>query len=175
GNLGSVFALLAYPAAVEPTLRLADQGWLWAVGYGLFVALTLACHWLVYRAAGGPEGAASADARRSDESRDTETAIDWPQRLRWGALAFIPSSLMLGVTTFVTTDIAAVPLFWVLPLMIYLITFVVVFARRVILPPSLADRALPLCALVLVTVIVFASHLPPVAQSPLHLITFFFA
>ena len=82
---------------------------------------------------------------------------------------------MLGVTTFVTTDIAAVPLFWVLPLTIYLLTFVLVFAKRVVLPASVAGRALPLCALVLVTVIVFASHLPPVAQSPLHLVTFFFA
>jgi SAM-dependent methyltransferase len=174
GNLGSVFALLAYPAAVEPTLRLADQRWLWAIGYGLFVTLTLACHWLVYRAAGAREPIADAPSSQQTP-RDEAAKIAWPQRLRWGVLAFIPSSLMLGVTTFVTTDIAAVPLFWVLPLTIYLITFVLVFAKRVVLPPSLADRALPLCALVLVTVIVFASHLPPVAQSPLHLITFFFA
>ena len=171
GNLGSVFALLAYPAAVEPTLRLADQRWLWAVGYGLFVALTLACHWLVYRAAGLRPASAPIESQRDD----AEEAVTWPQRLRWGVLAFIPSSLMLGVTTFVTTDIAAVPLFWVLPLMIYLLTFVLVFAKRAVLPASLAVRALPLCALVLVTVIVFASHLPPVAQSPLHLVTFFFA
>src|SRR5207247_10919546 len=92
-----------------------------------------------------------------------------------GALGFIPSSLMLGVTTFVTTDIAAVPLFWVLPLTIYLLTFVLVFAKRVILPQWLAVRALPLCALVLVTVIVFAGALPPFAQGPLHLLTFFVA
>jgi len=172
-NLGSVFALLAYPAVVEPTLRLADQSWLWAVGYGLFVALTLACHWLVYRAA-GPAAAEFPSPENSGLPDDAEP-ITWAQRFRWGVLAFIPSSLMLGVTTFVTTDIAAVPLFWVLPLMIYLLTFVLVFAKRVILPPALAVRALPLCALVLVTVIVFATHLPPVAQSPVHLLTFFFA
>ena len=171
-NLGSVFALLAYPALVEPTLRLADQSWLWAVGYGLFVALTLACHWLVYRAVGSSTAADSLDEEIRDAHTDPVTSA---QRLRWGVLAFIPSSLMLGVTTFVTTDIAAVPLFWVLPLTIYLLTFVLVFAKRVVLPPALAVRALPICALVLVTVIVFASHLPPMAQSPLHLVTFFFA
>src|SRR5205823_11218095 len=91
GNLGSVFALLAYPAAVEPTLRLADQGWLWAVGYGLFVALTLACHWLLYRAAGLPAASAPIESQRDD----AEEAVTWPQRLRWGVLAFIPLSLML--------------------------------------------------------------------------------
>ena len=170
-NLGSVFALLAYPAVVEPTLRLADQSWFWAAGYGMFVALTLASHWLVYRAA----GSSSEDSWREESGDARAEPIAWAQRLRWGVLAFIPSSLMLGVTTFVTTDIAAVPLFWVLPLTIYLLTFVLVFARRVIVPNALAGRALPLCALVLVTVIVFASHLPPAAQSPLHLITFFFA
>jgi SAM-dependent methyltransferase len=175
-NLGSVFALLAYPAVVEPSLRLADQSWLWAAGYGLFVALTLACHWLVYRAVGSANGESPAPEGSGLEDENTSAdPVTWAQRLRWGVLAFIPSSLMLGVTTFVTTDIAAVPLFWVLPLTIYLLTFVLVFAKRVVLPPGLAARALPLCALVLVTVIVFASHLPPAAQSPLHLITFFFA
>src|SRR5439155_24892608 len=94
GNLGSVFALLAYPAAVGPALRLADQRWLWAVGYGLFVALTLACHWLVYRAAGLRPASAPIESQRDD----AEEAVTWPQRLRWGVLAFIPSSLMLGVT-----------------------------------------------------------------------------
>src|SRR5204863_9563621 len=98
-NLGSVFALLAYPAVVEPTLRLADQSWLWAVGYGLFVALTLACHWLVYRAA-GPAMAAMPGPNRHGremggrgsqvdaEQADTEP-IAWAQRFRWGVLAFI--------------------------------------------------------------------------------------
>src|SRR5438445_9428516 len=119
-NLGSVFALLAYPALVEPTLRLADQSWLWAVGYGLFVALTLACHWLVYRAVGSSTAADSLDEEIRDAHADPVT---WAQRLRWGVLAFIPSSLILGVTTFVTTDIAAVPLFWVLPLTLSLLTF----------------------------------------------------
>ncbi len=171
-NLGSVFALLAYPALVEPTLRLADQSSLWAVGYSLFVLLTLGCYWLVYRAGASHHSDGQPEAPPVTEAMPP---IPWTDRLRWGALAFIPSSLMLGVTTFVTTDIAAVPLFWVLPLIIYLLTFVLVFAKRVIVPPALASRALPLSALVLVTVIVFASHLPPVAQSPLHLITFFFA
>src|SRR5262245_49229442 len=86
-NVGSVFALLAYPAIVEPTLRLVDQGWLWAAGYGVFVALTVGCHWLVYRATGGRDENAEANA-----PHESAPPIPWAQRLRWGALAFIPSS-----------------------------------------------------------------------------------
>ena len=129
GNLGSVFALLAYPLAVEPTLRLADQSWLWAVGYGLFIALTVACHWLLYRAVGLRAGTADPQSARDDDRGEDAGAVSWPQRLRWGALAFIPSSLMLGVTTYITTDIAPVALLWILPLTIYLLTFILVFTR----------------------------------------------
>ncbi len=56
--------------------------------------------------------------------------IGWPQRLIWVALAFVPSSLLLGVTTHITTDIASAPLFWVLPFALYLLTFIIAFARR---------------------------------------------
>src|SRR5437763_7632733 len=80
GNLGSVFALLAYPLAVEPTLRLADQSWLWAVGYGLFIAFTVACHWLVYRAAGVQATSSSADGSSSME-RERHEPVPWPERL----------------------------------------------------------------------------------------------
>ena len=57
-------------------------------------------------------------------------AIGWPRRLRWLVLALVPSSLLLAVTTHITTDLAAVPLLWVVPLALYLLTFVVAFARR---------------------------------------------
>ena len=60
--------------------------------------------------------------------------IAWRRRLRWVLLAFVPSSLVLGVTTYITTDLAAVPLLWVIPLSLYLLSFVVVFARRRVIP-----------------------------------------
>src|SRR5271155_2426182 len=55
--------------------------------------------------------------------------VTWPRRLKWIALALVPSSLMLGATTYITTDIAAIPLLWVLPLALYLLTFIIVFAH----------------------------------------------
>ena len=58
-----------------------------------------------------------------------DPAPGWPWYLRWIALAFVPSSLMIGATTYITTDIAAVPLLWVLPLAIYLLTFILAFGR----------------------------------------------
>ena len=71
------------------------------------------------------------------------------QVLHWMVLAFIPSSLMLGVTMYLTTDIAAIPLLWVIPLALYLLTFILTFARRPILPHSWMIRALPMAAVVL--------------------------
>src|SRR5207244_9168757 len=50
-------------------------------------------------------------------------------RLRWVVMAFVPSSLMLGVTTYITLDIAAIPLLWVIPLALYLLSFILVFAK----------------------------------------------
>jgi hypothetical protein len=74
------------------------------------------------------------------------------RRLRWALLAFVPSSLVLGVTTYVTTDLVAVPLLWVVPLALYLLSFVVVFARRRVIPRGLAAKVLPGAAVMLALV-----------------------
>jgi len=76
--------------------------------------------------------------------------LSFRRRLRWLLLAFVPSSLMLGVTTFISTDIAAVPLMWVIPLSLYLLTFVVAFARRSAIRLSLLVVLLPLATIVIV-------------------------
>jgi len=170
GNLGSIAALLAYPAGLEPRLRLADQSWLWAACYTTFALLMIVSVALAYRSVSAQPAAAGAAI--TEEPRE---AVSVRQRLRWVALAFIPSSLMLGLTTFLTTDVAPVPLFWVVPLTLYLLSFALVFARRQIVPHGLMLRVLPIFALVLVTVLVFASQLSPFVQGPIHLVTFFAA
>ncbi len=96
------------------------------------------------------------------------------RRLRWVALAAAPSSLMLGLTTYVTTDLATVPLLWVLPLVLYLFTFMAAFARRSLLPPVLFLRLLPILALVQ-AVMLSETQLPLQWQLGLHLLTFFCA
>ncbi len=126
-NAGSMLALLAYPFVMEPALPLAVQTRVWAIGYGVLAAGTIACAWMVRRARRADEKDAGADeVGTGDESNAGR--LTPARRLRWVALAFVPSSFMLAVTNYVSTDIAAIPLLWVVPLALYLLTFIVVFS-----------------------------------------------
>lgn len=124
-NAGSMAALLTYPILVEPNLRLLEQSTWWAIGYGGLVTLLFLCAWPVWRRA------STNQVQRAEQGRGGETPVrpGWRSYLHWMALAAVPSSLMLGVTTHLSTDIAAVPLLWVMPLGLYLLTFILAFGR----------------------------------------------
>src|SRR5215468_4644199 len=131
-NLGSMLALLGYPTLIEPRLHLRGESWtqtrLWSVGYVLLVVLIALCALALWHH--GRRTTARAEPESTTETTATpEAPPGWPRCLRWIALAFVPSSLMIGATTYITTDIAAVPLLWVLPLAIYLLTFILAFGR----------------------------------------------
>ncbi|MCY7374145.1 MAG: fused MFS/spermidine synthase [Spirochaetaceae bacterium] len=148
-NVGSVVGLLGYPFLVEPTVGLATQTRWWSIAYVGFALLVAACGVVAGRAARRtPEsGPADVTAVASRPGPSVRT------RLRWVAVAFLPSSLMLGVTTHVSTDIAAIPLFWTVPLVVYLATFVVAFGRSTRRPPRrTALLAAALCLPVLLVV-----------------------
>jgi hypothetical protein len=166
-NLGSMLALLAYPLVLEPTLRLSQQSRLWTAGYGVLVVLTLACATAVWRSRGP---AARADDGPGGDASGVDR-VGLGRRVRWVLLAFVPSSLMLGVTTYLTTDIVAIPLLWVIPLALYLLTFIVAFARRPPLPHAWMLRALPM-AVVLLTLVLCVGG-PHPAWIPFHLVAFF--
>ena len=159
-NAGSLFALLSYPVLIEPNLRLADQSLVWSWGYGFLVALILCCALITWRSSrlvtgnadSRPDGASSANSA-------AETVPTHSQRVRWIALAFVPSSLMLGVTTSLTSDLPPIPLFWVVPLALYLTTFVLVFARRPLVPHGVMVRRLPVVIVMATIPIVFRSEL----------------
>ena len=124
-NLGSFGGLLAYPLLIEPRLTLAEQrGW-WSVGFVVFDVLTAGCALSVR----GRRPAVEAVEHGALPAGAPAARLTQRQMVRWAALAFLPSSLMLGVTSHISTDIAAIPLLWVVPLAIYLATFVVAFAR----------------------------------------------
>ncbi|HEU4452673.1 MAG TPA: fused MFS/spermidine synthase [Longimicrobium sp.] len=125
-NLGSMLALLGYPALMEPRLRLAEQSMAWAAGYAALFALVAGCALALLRG----RGAATASADSAGASSGAGARVTGRERLVWIALAFLPSSLLLSVTTFITTDLAPVPLLWVLPLALYLLTFTLAFAAR---------------------------------------------
>jgi hypothetical protein len=119
-NLGSLLALLAYPIVVEPTFTLAGQRIGWSAGYVAFFLLI-----------GSLAIAAARTAREPDTAVERPTrAVSWRERLIWVVLAAIPSSLMLGVTSYITTDVASAPFLWVLPLALYLTTFIIAFQER---------------------------------------------
>ena len=129
-NLGSMAALLFFPTLIEPTLAIQPQTVVWQGGYLLLVVLLGLCGWLAVRWAWKE----SADALYLEPG---QAAITLSTRLAWVFWAFLPSSAMLGVTSHVTSDIAPAALFWVVPLALYLLSFVVVFSRlRRILPPA---------------------------------------
>ena len=118
-NAGSLIGLVAYPFLVEPNLDLPDQARWWWVGFGLFLVATV--------------GAASVVRRKGiDLPTDAPSVRTRPtnrRRLTWIAYAAIPSALLIGVTTEISTDIAAVPLLWIGPLVVYLATLIVAYAR----------------------------------------------
>ncbi len=171
-NAGSMAGLMGYPLLLEPTLRLSVQSYLWSYGYAIFFALTVICGALVWRA---HPGIAMAETAPPEEAGAIEPIAVWRERLRWMALAFVPSSLMMGVTTALTTDIPAIPLFWVLPLALYLLSFVLVFAKR---PPfSHENMVLRLPILLLFTLfpILSGRQLGLLVLFPLYLAVLFFA
>lgn len=132
GNTGSLLALLSYPLLIEPAAEVSGQATWWAIGYGVFVTLMVACA-VVVRRAGRPHCADASETAPVEEApaQDAgEERIGGRRRGRWLFLAFVPSSLMLGVTAHMSTDIAPVPLMWVIPLALYLVTFIVAFAVR---------------------------------------------
>jgi hypothetical protein len=117
-NLGSFAGLIAYPLIVEPRMALHGQSMLWTAGYVLVAALIAGCAWLLPR---------HADVAHI---RHTSAAPTSRRVAYWIALALVPSGLMLATTTYITTDIVAMPLLWVLPLGLYLLSFSVAFAAR---------------------------------------------
>src|SRR5436309_348992 len=117
-NLGSFAGLISYPLIVEPTMGLAEQSWLWTALYALLVLLVAACALTV------PGKAVEA------VPEETGPAPTARRMIHWIVLAAIPSGLMLSTTTHLTTDIVAIPLLWVLPLGLYLLSFVIAFAAR---------------------------------------------
>ncbi|HEX8302360.1 fused MFS/spermidine synthase [Sphingomonas sp.] len=126
-NIGSFGGLIAYPLLVEPGLALQGQSWLWSAGYVVVMLLIAGCATMLPRkTAGTPHVAhvSEAPARR--------------RVLHWVVLAFVPSGLMLATTTFLTTDIVAVPMLWVLPLGLYLLSFSVAFSDSPQIPALLA-------------------------------------
>ncbi|MGY3587398.1 hypothetical protein ACVIGB_003549 [Bradyrhizobium sp. USDA 4341] len=137
-NIGSFLALLSYPVLLEPMFTLRTQNLIWTGGYGLLIVLIASCGVLLLRS---PAYAAAHDAQVDDANAP---APSWSRRARWIFLAAVPSGLLIAVTAHISTDVAAAPLLWVLPLSLYLLTWVLVFQSRPLLPHKWMLLAQPL-------------------------------
>jgi hypothetical protein len=163
-NLGSLAALLAYPVLIEPVLPLYRQAALWRHGFVVLIGLIVLC------------GVAQVVASRRGERFLGDGGFVEPISLRewlaWAALAAVPSSLLLGVTQFLTRDLAAVPLLWVVPLSLYLLTYIAAFARRPWFPSLRAGRLYPLALMALGPALAAGLVQPFWLWLPLHLLAF---
>jgi len=160
-NIGSLLGLLIYPILIEPNIGLHAQLTDWLGGFainGLLIALAAA---MVYQVLirEAVEPAVEAD----NQSIKTST------RILWVALAFAPSSLLLGVTTYLTTNIAPIPLLWVIPLSLYLISFILAFSKHKIASAGVLGRFVPLICTPLALAMILESTQPLIPLAIFHL------
>ncbi len=182
-NFGSLLALLGYPLLIEPflplrgTSALLSQVNLWAISYGCYCVLLFTCLAALNGTRSLPDSAQADEPRLAKRPRQMEPVkaprLPLAACVRWACLAFVPSSLLLGITTFITQDIAAIPLLWVIPLSLYLLSFILVFARW----PERCHRLVVLITPLLIVSILFIaeSGLEPgiILSIGLHLLTLF--
>jgi hypothetical protein len=179
-NLGSLFALVAYPFAIEPVGGLNVQSHLWRIGFCLLAILVLAC--LVTTSLTSSLCPASGSALGSDRGVSVQfghphtglkRTVTMVTVIRWIGLLFFPSSWLMGVTSYLTTDLAPIPLLWIIPLALFLLSFVIAFARFGEGAVRCAVRLLPY--IIVPLVLVLSAGLVHIVWIPLHLLVFFVA
>jgi hypothetical protein len=178
-NVGSLVSLLGYPLFIEPTFTIAQQAWFFAGGFTVLAGLIVACG----RAAANPIGVPPAGKGGTGKPKPgavdvvTEPAPSPLRIAKWILLAFVPSSFMLAVTFHMSTDIASIPLLWVIPLALYLVTFIISFSTLV--PPwfrVVLGNLAPVMLLLLVFVMVSGATGNKIALTlAVHIAAFFFA
>jgi hypothetical protein len=165
-NVGSFLALLSYPVLVEPALTVRDQNLWWSGGFWLLFALIAWCAYFLLRS---PR---SGDAPVRSASEPV-APLAWAALGRWVFLSAIPSGLLIAVTAHISTDVAAAPLLWVVPLALYLLTWVLVFQRRPLIPHAWILVLQPFAILGLVALLAFGTESNLTLTLAGHLIAFF--
>jgi hypothetical protein len=165
-NIGSFLALLSYPVLLEPMFTLRTQNLIWTGGYGLLIVLIATCGVLLLRSPA--TAAVDVLAGHSDAP-----APSWMLRARWIFLAAVPSGLLIAVTAHISTDVAAAPLLWVLPLSLYLLTWVLVFQSRPLLPHRWMLLAQPLAIAGVIVLLAIGGEQNLLLTLGGHLVAFF--
>ncbi len=174
-NLGSLLALAAYPLWWEVAYEVRTQSELWRLGFLGLLGLIALCGWRFAYARSKTIETPPADVASKSPDRGAAAGPGLKRRGGWVLLAFVPSSLMLGVTTYLTTDIASIPLLWVVPLALYLLTFVAAFGRRQWLPWAVVNWLVPVLAIVLIFAMLCRATEPVWVLIACHLLFLFVA
>ncbi len=121
-NSGSLLALLSYPLLFESSFGLSDQQQYWSIGFVCLLALVMLCMSFLNHSP-------ASQANEAETATPLLSRPDIRQKLHWLLLSLVPSSLLIGTTNYIGTDIASVPLLWVIPLALYLLSFILVFSN----------------------------------------------
>jgi hypothetical protein len=139
-NLGSFAALILYPIVFETLLKLTQQSVAWSVGFGLLGIMICAAGWQASRGQAGQTAPLTVAGPQPS----------WAEIGQWIWLAMVPSGLLIAVTSFISTDVAAAPFLWIIPLSLFLLTFVLIFRERPLVPARWIEIALPVMVALLV-------------------------
>ena len=168
-NLGSFMALICYPVIIEPTLPITAQSGVWSWGYGFLIIAIIGCGVVAVQR----RGSISSNVDRA-ETVTTEQPTN-RRRLTWIVLALIPSGLLVAVTAHLSTNIAAAPFLWVVPLALFLLTFVITFQRKPVIPHRLMLTCLPFIVVAALALPMLSFDIGVLADIALHLAAFFVA
>lgn len=176
-NTGSLIALISYPFILEPTLNLITQSELWLIFYiiqiGLLILCSITVSYISYNKALYHKYSVRAKLEQNTEKWSNKAT--YQQRFSWLCYAFIPSSLLLGVTTYITNDVASIPLLWVMPLALYLLSFIITFAHKPLISKKVALTGQFCCLFPFLFVMAFPNQIHYIALVYfIHLATFFF-
>src|SRR5262245_10899137 len=164
-NVGSFLALLSYPLFLEPAFTLQTQGQLWGGGFAVLVLLITGCAIVLLRSTPDTSVAHSID---TDATRPS-----WLMIGRWVFVAAVPSGLLVAVTAHISTDLTSAPLLWVLPLSLYILTWVLVFQRRPVFSPDLIWLLQSFAVAWVVALLYLGNRIPALPSLAGHLLAFF--
>lgn len=139
-NAGSLVALLAYPFVAQPLLELNEQTHVWTSIYILFIAFIAFCVFSMWKDYTEP--------KPLDTEKESDK-VTLTNRFSWVFFAAVPSALLLGVTNYISTDVSASPVLWVIPLSLYLLTFINVFAKKPLISEAFTNKAALIFALLI--------------------------
>src|SRR5262249_6711950 len=144
-NAGSLIALVAYPLLIEPRIGVRTQSWTWLAGYGALAVMVLVVSALVWKNGRAETVGTLGDARTEERAGHSPPTVR--TQLFWLVASFVPSALMLAVTNHILLNLASVPFLWIIPLAVYLITFMLAFGRRIHTSHGLISRIAPIVLL----------------------------